>query len=411
VTSAASGKADTGWVADTSFEVGADLEGQILVPAVGGFAKLAEDVALQEQLVDRQVAFGKNALARVGFHLNQLVERVTILSAVKTEGTVAIRYRARVDLIRAKESDAPIPPLAELAPQQLSLRLPQNPEGVFGRAGESCAADWDGHSLAEYNYYYYFASEKEGCQEPVANATLTLREVYLARVVYPEYDRLLKEFGDGSRGFSAAILPSLGDDDPGDRFELHKSMLENGLKLTGEPSADGSYLRYNLEQGTVRLRIDLFDPEQGWFTSSFRKALGSYELVFYNGHSAYGTQPFLTDEDSFAKFYQIIMMHSCRSYPYYSRQIFRAKATEADPSGFELADMVATGESSYPSDSPRTLRPLLEGLFAGIAAVDGGEPEKAPSWLELVRKMNAVTWDIYYGAAGVRSNAWQPAAD
>jgi hypothetical protein len=407
---AARGKADTGWVADTSFEIGADLEGKLIVPAAA-MPKLASDRELQEQLVDRQIAFGKNALARHGYHLNQLVERVTIRSTEQSGETITIAYAARVDLIREKESDAAVPALEELSPRTLSLSLPENPDGVYGRAGESCAGDTEGHGLAEYNYYYYFAADKEGCDEPLAAATLSLREVYAARVVYPEYDRLLKDHGDGTRGFSAAILPNLGDDDPAERFARHKTMLEDSLKLTGEPAKDGSYVRYLLEKGKVRVRIDLYDPRKGWFTESFRKALGRYELVFYNGHSAYGTQPFLADAKSFAPFYQIIMMHSCRSYPYYSRQVFRAKATDADPTGFENADMVATGESSSPYDSPRTLRPLLESLFAGVVAVDGGEPERAPSWLEIVRKMNAVTWDIYYGAAGVRSNRWQPAAE
>jgi hypothetical protein len=400
------GKADTGWVGDTSFEIGADLSGRIVVSN----ERAATDRALQEQLVDRQLAFGKNAMARAGYHLNQLAERVPTIEVSTAEGKVTLRYAARVDLIREKGADDPVPGLASLSPRTFELKLPLDPEGVHGRAGEKCAEPDGDHSLADYNYYYYFAADKEGCDEPLASATLRLREVYAARAAFPEYDQLLRDLGGERVGMRAAILPNLGDDDPLERFARHQKMIEGELELEGKRSVDGSYVRYALAQGKVELVIDLFDPTRGSFTTSFRKALGEYDLVFYNGHSAYGTQPFLANKDAFSRRYQIVMMHSCRSYPYYARQVFRAKASAEDPTGFALADVVATGESSSPNDSPRTLRPLLEGLFAGLVAVQGGEPEKAPTWLSIVGKMNAATYGIYYGAAGVSSNRWTPGA-
>src|SRR5690606_10199500 len=118
--------------------------------------------------------------------------------------------------------------------------------------------------------------------------------------------------------------------------------------------------------------IDLFDPTKASLTPQFRSALAAYQLVFFNGHSIYGTRDLLSDEASFSDQYQIVMMHSCRSYPYYVRQVFRAKATSDDPTGWAAADVVATGESSYPNDSPRTLKPLLEGLLAGMASAASG---------------------------------------
>jgi hypothetical protein len=410
------GKSDTGWVADTSFEVGADLEGTLTKEASGSYKSLATDRALQEQLVDRQIAFGKTTMAKHGYHLNQLAERVEILEVTDTDGTVKLTYRASVDLVHDKGRSEAIPTLEELDQLDFDVKLPLDPVGVYYRADENCAEGWGDHTLADYNYYYYFAPEKEECEEPLHGAKLTLREVYPARTVYPEYDRLLNALDDdGTRGFKAAILPNSGDDDPLDRFNAHKQMIENSLDLDGVESDDGKYVRYEWTDGEapdqVKLVIDLFNPTKGWFTSTFRKALGEYQLVFYNGHSAYGTQPFLTEADAFSSDYQIIMMHSCRSYPYYTRQVFRAKATEADPSGFDLADVVATGKSSYPGDSPWTLEPLLEGLMEGIVAVHRGRPDEAPTWLSIVGKMNAAAWGILYGAAGVRSNSWQPATE
>lgn len=239
-------------------------------------------------------------------------------------------------------------------------------------------------------------------------ASLELLEVYPVEETYPEYDQLLKPLEEGGVGFKAALLPNYGDDDPLGRFERHKAMLENQLGLEGVLSANEDFVRFTWSEGPVKMIIDLYDPTMGWFTNTFHQVLGEYQLVFYNGHSNYGTQPFLTNQDAFSADYQILMMHACRTYPYYTRQVFRAKSTEDDPAGFALADVVASGRSTSPYDSPRTLRPLLEELMEGITRVHGGEPHLAPSWLSIVGKMNSLTWDKLYGVAGVRNNAWQP---
>jgi hypothetical protein len=103
------------------------------------------------------------------------------------------------------------------------------------------------------------------------------------------------------------------------------------------------------------------------------------------------------------------MIHSCQSYAYYTRQVFRAKATAEDPSGFALADVIATGKSSYPTGSPPTVRVLLESLMDGMVAIDRGEPKSAPDWLGIAARMKGSTWgDIMYGVAGVRTNEWRP---
>ena len=138
------------------------------------------------------------------------------------------------------------------------------------------------------------------------------------------------------------------------------------------------------------------------------KALGEYQLLYYNGHSEFGSKALFTDKSAFSSKYQVIAMHSCRSYSYYTRQIFRAKATTADPSGFAAADVLGTGESSYSTDSGMVLEHLLDGLMRGLAAVSRGEPEQAPSWRAIISPMNEQAYGIMYGAAGVRTNAWQP---
>jgi hypothetical protein len=411
------GKSDTGWIADTSYEVGAYLESTITRAATGSYSDLATNRDRQEELVDDQIKYCKTTMAERGYHINQLFEKTEIVEVTEGDGKVTLRYKARIDLLHRKSAGAGVPALEEIDEREFEVRLPLDPTDVKSRNGESCAEGWGDHWLAEYNYYYYFAPDKEGCNEEMHGARLTIREVYPVTTVYPEYDRLLGPLDEtqSAVGFRAAILPNTGDDDPMSRHDAHREMIEDELDLTGEEQEGGRYLRYTFEKevpdrGKVMMIVDLFNPTKGSFTSTFRKALGEYQLVFYNGHSGYGTQPFLTEADAFSSAYQIVMMHSCRSYSYYTRQVFRAKATDADPEGFAAADVVATGMSSYPGDSPRTLKPLLRGLWKGLHSVHEGTPGQAPSWQSMVAEMNSVTWGILYGVAGVRQNAWQPPA-
>ena len=103
------------------------------------------------------------------------------------------------------------------------------------------------------------------------------------------------------------------------------------------------------------------------------------------------------------------MMHSCQSYAYFTRQVFRAKATSFDPSGFDLADIIATGKSSYPSGAPKTLKVLLSSLMDGMIAIQRNRAADAPDWLTIAEGMKGATWgDILYGVAGVRTNRWLP---
>lgn len=418
------GKADTGWQADTSFEVEALFSGAVTHAASGSYADLATDRSLQETLIDQQIKYGKATMLGHRYQLNQLAESVKIVevSTDEDDGAVTVRYQAIVDLIHPKRSHDEVPTLEAIDPLVYTLQVPMDPIGVYYRAGESCAADWDPYTLSDKKYYYYFAPDKEGCDEPMLDATLQITKVHPIRTAYPEYDQLLKSLDDqGHLGFSVALLPNLGDDDPAGRFERHKRMLEQKLKLTGQPSADGTYVRFvwtgeassdgegdGAKASDVQMVIDLFDPTKGWFTSTFRKALGQHEVVFYNGHSNYGTQPFLTNPDAFSKGYQIVFMHACRTYAYYTRQVFRAKASAADPTGQDLADVVASGRSTSPYDSPRTLEPLLRSLMQGVVAVHTGKADQAPTWLSIISKMNSKTWDKLYGAAGVRNNSWTP---
>lgn len=397
----------TGWVGDTSFEVGATITSRVEQPAEGAWKDLATSSELQTSLVDTQWKFAKNRLKAAGYDLNQLADAVTITKTETKGGVVTLTYEAKVDLLREIATNAKAPTLAELSPKAVALKLPLRPVGAFAVAKGTCSDHHDGEPDGDRNFYYHF-DDADNCTLPMVDVNLTVTEVFPRTTAYPEYDQLLTENIGGKKGFRAALVPATGDYDPMSRFDAHREMLEDQLGLVGEPAENGNATRYTYVKGNVAIAIDLYDPTRTGLTPQFRAALSSYQMVFFNGHSVYGTRDLLTDETSFSKRYQILMMHSCRSYPYYTRQVFRAKATADEPTGWAGADVVATGESSYPTDSPRTLRPLLEGLVDGMNKADTARGVGAPSWNALVKKMNDRTSGILYGVAGVRTNTWKP---
>lgn len=407
------GKDDSGWIGADTYEVQATVHSTLRQRATGDWAGLAEDKTLQLELVDNQIKFIKNAAEALGWRFNQLAESVTVVD-VKLDGEdVVIEYRAEVDMLGRLPRNGKVPALETIDPQLFVAKVPAAPLAYGYSDINACSEGEDGHSVASYNFHYYFKPEKEGCTLALVDAEVQITKVFDRPVTYPEYDKLMQPFEDGTVGFRAALVPNRGDEDPASRFNAHKKELEENLGLTGERVEDDKILRYVWKQGNVKIIIDLFDPTKlSWsedFYANFRKQLKVYTVLHYNGHSAYGTQHLLDDPDAFSDSYQIISMHSCQSYAYYSRQVFRAKATEDDPSGFALADIVATGKSSYPTGAPPVIATLLDSLMTGMLAIERGEREKAPNWIQIAKQFDTVTWgDIMYGVAGVRTNSWQP---
>jgi hypothetical protein len=397
---------DTEWVSSHSFEVSAVFTSEFQHQASGAYADLAVDEELQAELIGSHVSYAKNAMEDGKFYMNMLPDEI-LETEVSVDGDlVTIRYKAAVDMVRANEYGREIRTLEELPESHFEFELPADPVDVFARAGARCASDYGNYTLTEYKYYYYFDAEKDGCAIPMIGGSVDVVEIYPTPTVYPEYDRLLDGLADGRVGFRAAILPNLGDNDVMSRFDAHKRELD---RMTGlQPEAGDGFVRYDWTVDGASIEIDLFDPTNGYFAGTFHEALGEYQLVFYNGHSNYGHQPFLDKPDAYSDDYQIIGMHSCKSYSYYASQVAAGKATAADPTGFVDSDMIATGRSSYPSDSPYVLVELLEGLMKGVGAVVAERPEDAPSWQDIGEDMSSVAPSILYGIAGARHNTWQP---
>jgi len=404
-------KTDSGWMAADSYEVGAIVEGIVRHRATGDWADLETDEALQTKLIDLQLKFIKTTAERRGWRFNQLADTVEIRDIQVDGFTVTLTYTAVVDMLGRLDGD--LPELSDIDPRIFMATVPVVPDGFTGLEMNACSVVDSGHSVRDYNFHYYFAPDMPGCDLEMNEALIEITQVFERPIVYPEYDRLLQPLEDGGTGFYAALVPNRGDYDPLSRFQAHADMLERDLGLEGVEQDGGAYRRYRWENGGVTIIIDLYNPtELPWmssFASSFREKLGTYTLVHYNGHSSYGSKHLLDEPEAYSDAYQIIMLHSCQSYAYYTRQVFRAKATFEDPSGFDLADVIATGKSSYPSGSPRTLRELFLSLMKGLASVRAGRSEDAPTWLEIVDDMRSSTsGDILYGVAGVRTNSWQP---
>ncbi len=398
------GKDDSGWLSNSSFEVDAVVRGLVQVEANYEWENLATDPALQMHLIDLQVKYMKNATEGEDYRVNQLVDSVDNVNVTVEGDLITLTYEATVDMVREHRGE--LPTLEELEQRVFNIRVPLNPTDVFSQAGMSCSNDTE--HVSGYNYHYYFDPDQPNCDIPMSTSELEIVEIFPRPIVYPEYDQLMREREDGTFGFDAAIVPARGDNDPMSRFEAHQNMLVRTVGSEGTLAEDGNSIRYTWVRGNVTVIIDLFDPTQEYFTSSFQSALSTYDLVYYNGHSAYGTQRLLTNPESFSDSYQIIGLHSCQSYAYYVQQAFRAKATAEDPTGEALTDFLATGRSSYPSDSPTILGVLLRRLMDGLATIDSGYPQDAPDWMTIVTEMNRQVWGINYGMAGVRNNQWHP---
>ena len=397
---------DTGWVGANSFEVSTVFRAALSHPATGQYADLATDPALQAELIATQISYGKNDMKRASYQVNLMPDAIKAIDVAIEGDLVTLSYEASVDMVRNKIYGVDVKSPEDLPATHFEVTLPTDPVDVFAKAGASCADDYGNYTLTEYKYYYYFAPNKTGCELPVTTGTVDVVAVYPNPIVYPEYDRLINDLGSDLKGFRAAILPNRGDNDPMSRFNAHRQAIEHETGVSAD--VHSSFHRYVWTKDGATIVIDLFDPTKGSFTNTFRKALGDYQIVYYNGHSNYGHQPFLSDKDAFSDEYQIITMHSCQSYAYYANQVFAGKATAQDPSGFVNGDMVATGRSSYPGDSPDVMMVLLEDLMTGLGAVINGRNDQAPSWQAIGEGMKRVAPSILYGAAGVRDNAWKP---
>jgi hypothetical protein len=179
--------------------------------------------------------------------------------------------------------------------------------------------------------------------------------------------------------------------------------------------------------GDLVVSIDMYTPvgfadsvPRDEANQRFRDAIRGNEIVYYNGHAFYGSLQVLDDRDAYPQdTYQIILMDACWSYAYYTKQIFRNRATDADPDGYALVDVVNNTEPGI-TGSERTATVLWDNIFKGAGQVRAGGDATLYSWNNIITYMNEHAEararrrtshpnPEIYGASGVRTNRWQPA--
>jgi len=111
-------------------------------------------------------------------------------------------------------------------------------------------------------------------------------------------------------------------------------------------------------------------------------------------------------------------MNSCWSYEYYTKQIFKNNATDEDPKGWALADVVNDTESGWFHNMADESRILLTNLLAG-AESGGIDGARYYTWDRIIGAMNDYAVRSYewnnsnsheiYGVSGVTTNTYDPA--
>ena len=116
------------------------------------------------------------------------------------------------------------------------------------------------------------------------------------------------------------------------------------------------------------------------------------------------------------------------SYEYYTKQVFENKATEDDPTGWRLADVVNNTTYAWFSRMSQATNIVVKNLLAG-AEHGGISPEgRRYTWQNIIGVLNAQMAGIcpddadpddcrhyqpreaheMYGVSGVRTNQFQP---
>jgi hypothetical protein len=447
----ADGKVDTGYLGSRAAEMEATFTSKLRVPLPGSAAELQAmadklkatptDYSVREVVtaVSTHAKFARNALRAAKFNLN-LESGEPAFSTVTVEaGGLLVEYTLKVEsLVKYKDLEAMMLTPASLVGQQIDMKLPLVIDGLHERVGVKCSSDFDSNGAAvpagdlrPDNLFYYWHPERSGCTlgaADLAPASYKVTSSNMQTSVYPEYDKLAADgkitmvqiFGQIEHG-------ELSDSDWGFRsYEDIKRLLEGqGFRVTKTfPNKHGVRLEKTMPKG-LKVEIDMLTPIQFADTvdrelsnAAFREAMKSHELVYYAGHAFYGSLTVLDEPTAYPmNSYQIIFMDACWSYAYYTKQVFRNKATAEDPTGWKFTDVVNNTEPGI-TGSERTAHQLWMNVFAGADAKHGGLSARRYSWNNLIKYMNEHAQrradargednPEIYGVSGVRTNAFRP---
>lgn len=428
-------KSDTGYYSDAAAELEGELAGRIELDVstrtaserqalIDGFRTLAQ---AQRNVIEAQVRLTKPSLSRLDLQINLNPDEARIVDVGVSGDVLHVDYKVSTEaLVRYADLEARGVNPSQLVDRSFSIPVASDPENLLARLGDSCASGFEPGGLDAWNYFYYFDPNKPGCSVPTTTATYTLRALAPRQDTFPEFDRLT---ADG-RVEAAVIFGVLDPDAP---IEQNNSTAEwskfvetmTSRGFVGEP-LPGAGTRYaRTREGLVEV-IDVISPVDlstlgpARTPAVFADLLKHHEILVYNGHSFYGSLSVLNDPANYpTDRYQIIMMNSCWSYAYYTKQVFAAKASATDPRGWRDADVVNNSEKGWSYDMEATTRLLLTNLFVG-AEVGGASGGRRYTWQAIISALNDTARHRHelfgppgshpelYGAAGVKDNRFAP---
>ncbi len=432
------GKADTGYLSTLATELEGEFAGEVRLD-VSGETPEARDRLLAElrgspwrlkNVVIDQVKFSKKMLNTEKLHMNLYSDRVEAEEITLDGTTISIRYKARLESVvsHPELERAGLSIERILADPTTTLRLPADPRNIFSRVADRCAVGFDPGDLADFNYFYYFDPDKPGCDMPLVEATFTVSSLAPpAATTYPEYDKLAADgkvtvfVVFGQAGHEAEVPAS----DWGVREwnQFKREIFERGFRKASDLAPGERFVRVRagIEQVVdIVSPYDLKNQNATDRNALFRRALGQYEIILYNGHSFYGSLDVLRDCSAYAPdTYQIVYMGSCWSYEYYTTQVFECKKTASDPLGWDLADVVNDTEAGWFHNSAEFARILLTNLLAGVET-GGRDGNRYYTWFNIISAMNEYAIETYrrwgtetheiMGVSGVRNNRYDPEA-
>ncbi|MCS6799824.1 MAG: CUB domain-containing protein [Myxococcota bacterium] len=421
---------DTGYLSTLATELEGELVAELVLAADDEARRAIQDRWTRSRLVTEQIKFAKNQLHAERLHLNLTAGDPSDVQVEELEGQIRIRYRMRTETIVtfAALREAGIDDPASLRDREYAFRVPADPRNLFERVGERCARGHESGSLASFNYFSYFAPDAEGCDVPLVMGRFTVRSLLPAQATYPEYDRLVQDGRiDVVAFYGAAEYGSEVDEwDWGMREwrDFERGLQQRGFRRSGvADETTGKGTRWTRTRGGLEQVVDVVSPRdlaalRDDRDGLFQRMVRTHEIVLYNGHSFYGSLRVLDDPQVYAPgLYQILFMNSCWSYEYYTKQVFRHKATDDDPTGWALADVVNDTQAGWFHNMEEFSRILLTNLLAG-AESGGREGNRRYHWQNIIDAMNRHALDAQrrwgtetheiMGVSGVRTNRFDP---
>ena len=437
------GKADTAYYSNFATELEGTVIGVIEIDVAGltqddqeaQLARYEANHTLLKVMADGQLKLAKSQLNAEKMHLNLSANDMDLEVLELADGVIRARYRVQVEtLVTYKElKKLNVDPM-DLVDTTYIAMVAADPRDLYARFGARCAAGYQEGSLSDHNYFYYFDHTATECDVPLVTLEFTVESLLPEVETYPEYDRLVK---DGQ--VDVAIVFGQAADGPangGDWGVMMWRTYEVGIRLQGFEKVAGLELgqRYVRTRNDVTVVLDLYSPYDleklgDAAPTLFGDMILGSEIVIYNGHSFYGSLNVLDDANNYpAGTYQILFMNSCWSYEYYTKQVFEHKATEGDPTGWALADVVNNTTYAWFARMEQATDIVVKNLLAG--AENGGVDGRGRryTWQNIIGVLNAQMEGTcptdadradcrhyrpreaheMYGVSGVRTNTFRP---